>query len=77
MRLDKDIAHLFRTLGMEKNRAERLRKLLKINANATAAPTEGERGLTEPTYRVFQGNATSKIPTQRTGKITNSSSEED
>ena len=62
--LDKDIAHLFKTLGMENNRAERLRKLLKINANATSNFTEGKRRTTKPNHRIF--NRSTTIPVQIT-----------
>ena len=77
VRLDKDIAHLFRTLGMEANRADRLRHLLQINANATAKrrrqsrlsnSTEGKRGPTKSNREIFQGNATTRLSTSPTGK---------
>ena len=87
VRLDKDIAHLFRTLGMEANRADRLRHLLQINAsNATAKRrrqsrlsnfTKGERGFTKTTHRILQGNTTTKITTPPTGKSFNKSTEQD
>ena len=76
LRLDQDIAHLFKTLGMEDNRAERLQHLLQINANASATPTEGERGPTKITHRIFPGNSTTKIPNPTTGKSSNSSTEQ-
>ena len=72
VRLDKDIAHLFKTLGMENKRSERLRKLL-INANASATPTEGERGFTEPDYKILNGSTPFKNSTARPGKSFNSS----
>ena len=75
IRLDKDIAHLFKTLGMESKRAERLRNLFQINANATANYTEGERRFTTTHRRVFPGNTTSKNFTTRAGKIINTSTE--
>ena len=75
-RLDKDIAHLFRTLGMESNRALRLRRLL-INANATATPTEGERGPAETDYRILNGSTPFKNSTAGPGKAFNSSSKQD
>ena len=77
LRLDKDIAHLFRTLGMENNRADRLRQLLLINANASANFTEGERRLTKTDYGVFRGNTTSKIFTTKSGKNFNESKGKD
>ena len=75
VRLDKDIAHLFRTLGMEKNRAERQRSngdkvALQINANASSNFTEGKRGPTKTPSRIFSENATS-------GKPFNASTEQD
>ena len=73
LRLDKDIAHLFRTLGMENNRADRLRHLLQINANASSNSTEGERGLTEINYRIFPRNTTSQVPITPTGNTFNKS----
>ena len=73
IRLDKDIDHLFRTLGMLGNRAERL----KINANKTSDFTEGKRRLTKTDYRVFSGNSTSKISTTGPGKYFNTSEEKD
>ena len=76
VRLDKDIAHLFRTLGMENNRADRLKQLL-INANATANSTERKRGLTKSNRKIFQGNATSRLSTTRPGKTFNASTEQD
>ena len=73
LRLDKDIHHLFRTLGMEDNRADRLRQ---INANATTNFTEGERRPTKSPSRVFQGNTTSKISNPTAGNSFNKSTEQ-
>ena len=77
VRLDKDITHLFRTLGMENKRAERLRN--KINANATdlATSTEGERGPAETDYRILSGSTPFKNSTAGPGKTFNSSEGED
>ena len=86
LRLDKDIAHLFEIFGMTNNRAERLRRLLQINANATAKrrgqsrltnSTERERRITKSTYRIFRGNTTSKIPTTNPRKTFNESTTKD
>ena len=62
---------------MENNRADRLRNLLRINANATATPTEGERGFSKTPSRIFRGNTTSKISTTRPGRTFNASKEQD
>ena len=76
VRLDEDIAHLFRTLGMENNRADRLRQLL-INANASSNSTERKRGPPKFDYKIFQGNATSRFSTTRPGKTFNASKGKD
>ena len=73
IRLDKDIAHLFRTLGMESNRAERL----KINANASAKPTEGKRGPPKTDYRIFNGSTPFKNSTAGPGRAFNTSETKD
>ena len=69
IRLDKDIAHLFRTLGMSDNRAERL----QINANSSSNSTKGKRTTPKPSRRIFRGNITSKISTPTTRKSFNTS----
>ena len=75
LRLDKDIHHLFRTLGMENNRAERLRMLLQINANKTSNFTEGKRRPSTTPHGVFPGNIKTEISTAPTGKSTNTGQE--
>ena len=77
VRLDKDIGHLFQTLGMLDNRAERLRKLLQINANATSNSTEGERRLTKTDYRIFNRSTPFQISTTRPGNSSNASKGKD
>ena len=77
VRLDKDIAHLFRTLGMENNRAERLRNLLQINANASSNITEGQRGFTKINRGIFNRSTAFTLSTTGAGKSFNKSEEKD
>ena len=77
LRLDQDISHLFRTLGMEDKRADRLRRIKNAGNNATANSTEGERRLAKTDYGIFRGNSTSEITTPPTGKPFNESKGKD